>query len=77
MRKSDIFLNFLPINFHDSKFEVYRKLYNQEKISSHDLFNFKLPISEKDDNDYQNYLISFNPKDNFEKFVCNNKQINN
>lgn len=76
-RKTDfIRLNFLPLTTQDFEFRVYRKEYKGESRdeSPEDLYINSLPIdpsgAPKKDSNRKNFWISFEPRDEFQEFIC-------
>ncbi len=64
-----ILLNFLPFKSENFSFNIYRKEYKKEKKEQleSDVYHYTLPKNE-DLNDRSDYLISLNPRENFEIF---------
>jgi hypothetical protein len=62
-------LNFLKLNPDNFSYIVYRKKYDHEKIEDPDLMSYELPTIGNES--YTKYYVSFNPKKDFEEFICN------
>jgi len=64
-----ILLNFIPFKSENFSFNIYRKEYQKEKKEQldSDVYRYTLPKNENL-NDISDYLISLNPRENFEKF---------
>lgn len=68
----NILLNFLPLKEQEFEFTIYRKeCKGEKKIHVGDnIYLNTLPINLEDLNDRKNYWISFDPKNDFEEFLC-------
>ena len=78
MAGEEIRINFLPLRNQDIEFAVWRKKYggqNKEGIYS-DLYKNSLPLSVHDKEVRENYWLSFNERNGFEKFICKGEYNN-
>lgn len=64
-------LNFITLLNVDSKITIYRKEYQQEEVEDEEVFVYSLNQSSDDsEEDYIQYLISFQEREEYTKYVC-------
>lgn len=69
MDRDKIRLNFLEITPDEFSFIIYRKIHNGEEVSDN-LYKCRLPKQENDE-EYSDYLVSFENTEGFEEYFCN------
>lgn len=71
--KRFVALNFFPLDNQEIDFSIYRQIRNQNgKIGFNtDISQRRLPTVEYTQEKYEPYLVSFNPREGYEKFCCN------
>lgn len=65
-------LNFLEINPQNFSFSVFRKDYEKEDIGIK-VHRYKLPLEQGSNENYQFFSVSFDEKEGFTEFICDEK----
>jgi Piwi domain len=69
--ENKIALNFLPLNSQKFEFVIYRKLkIGNESKPDTAIKEYRLPISDEEDEKWPQYWISFYSTDGYKKFIC-------
>ena len=66
---NDISFSFLPLTNSDFSFEIYRRAVDGEK--SQEEYRYNLPFSNRQRDIRDDFFVSFIPRDNSVKYVCN------
>lgn len=61
--------SFLEIINQDFSFEVYRKAKDGE-VKPYDVHSYRLPVTNRNIDIYDDYLVAFSPKEDFNTFIC-------